>query len=102
MSAYGNDDVGDANDLWRVEIVDDWELSPPPRILRALTTRFRLRHVNTGCLLWSHAVPLPEWGHKQSEVVCHKVNTTSANALWNIETHVNDLRTQYHMFSCAT
>lgn len=87
MSAYGGEGVLDPNDLWRVQVVDDVSLTQPSRLLRPLTTRFQLRHVTTGCLLWGHPVVLPEWGFKQYEVVCHKVNTTSSHATWNVELH---------------
>ena len=66
---------GDANDDFIVE------LSPHTRggqdkhkarkRLRTLRSHFRLRHVMTGCYLFSHKVKLPEWGFEQQEVgVC--------------------------------
>lgn len=61
--------------------------------IRSLTTRFRLRHTLSGCLLKSHAVTLPEWGFKQAEVLCSKKSEqNSKNVLWNIEQHSHDKR----------
>ncbi|KAI9209712.1 Dolichyl-phosphate-mannose-protein mannosyltransferase-domain-containing protein [Polychytrium aggregatum] len=90
VSCYGNSTVGDANDHWKVEIVDDVAIRGLKQI-HSLTTRFRLRHVNTGCLLRSSGVTLPDWGFKQAEVVCAKKNDLKSSAnIWNIEKHVND------------
>ncbi|KAI9017818.1 Dolichyl-phosphate-mannose-protein mannosyltransferase-domain-containing protein [Gaertneriomyces semiglobifer] len=90
VSCYGNSTVGDVNDHWRVEKVDDISGAGTTTI-RSLTTRFRLRHVHSGCLLRSHAVNLPEWGFKQAEVLCQKKgDPNSSNNMWNIEQHWND------------
>lgn len=57
-SGYGEPGfLGDTNDHWRVEFVDRSHAS-----LKAMSTKFRLVHVNTGCKLFSHALKLPEWG----------------------------------------
>ncbi|KAJ3328364.1 Protein O-mannosyltransferase 2, partial [Blyttiomyces sp. JEL0837] len=113
VSCYGNETVGDINDLWEVQIVDaffemisllttNWAIyrfndqdvndrQAPPHI-KALTTRFLLRHVATGCLLRSGSVTLPQWGFKQAEVVCQKAaDVKSVNNMWNVELHVNPL-----------
>ncbi|KIY68208.1 glycosyltransferase family 39 protein [Cylindrobasidium torrendii FP15055 ss-10] len=89
VSAYGNgmpDFAGDANDDWIVEIEHgtsgDRESS---KRLRTLRTTFRLRHVLSGCYLFSHKVKLPEWGFGQQEVTCNK-NAVRANSLWFVET----------------
>ncbi|KAI8917124.1 Dolichyl-phosphate-mannose-protein mannosyltransferase-domain-containing protein [Powellomyces hirtus] len=90
VSCYGNATIGDANDLWKVEIVDDLFDKKTKRV-KSLTTRFRLRHNLSGCLLRSHAVSLPQWGFKQAEVVCQKKgDPDSRNHMWNIEQHMHD------------
>jgi dolichyl-phosphate-mannose-protein mannosyltransferase len=87
VSAYGDDNVGDENDHWKVEIVDDIIHKDADRI-RALTTRFRLRHIQLGCLLMANNVNLPQWGFKQIEVICDKGNkTNSPHAMWNVESN---------------
>ncbi|KAI8806925.1 Dolichyl-phosphate-mannose-protein mannosyltransferase-domain-containing protein [Cladochytrium replicatum] len=90
VSCYGNATIGDQNDHWKVEIYED-VAAKDIDIVRSLTTRFRLRHVMTGCLLRSHAVNLPQWGFKQAEVICQKRgDNSSINNIWNIEQHWND------------
>jgi len=78
--------VGDANDDWIVELESgdtrDYESF---RRLRTLRTKFRLRHMLTGCYLFSHKVKLPDWGFEQQEVTCNK-NAVRENSLWYIET----------------
>ncbi|KAI0314327.1 glycosyltransferase family 39 protein [Amylostereum chailletii] len=90
VSAYGFPGfMGDANDDWFVEIDSgdrsDWVSSKRVRTLR---TQFRLKHVLTGCYLFSHKVKLPSWGFEQQEVTCNK-NAVKANSLWTIETNTH-------------
>ena len=77
VSAYGFDGFdGDANDYWAVEIQKDYcdsGDSKAKKRLRAIRTKFRLRHMMTGCYLFSHKVKLPDWGFEQQEVTCNKV-----------------------------
>jgi dolichyl-phosphate-mannose-protein mannosyltransferase len=97
VSAYGNETFGDLNDHWIVEIVDDVALGKKVSTIRSLTTRFRLRHMQSKCLLRSHDVHLPEWGFKQAEVTCDKRQREDDNSLWNIEQHWNEKRMFLHM-----
>lgn len=87
VSAYGlTGFVGDINDDWVVEIEKgDRSDKESSKRLRTLRTHFKLRHLNTGCYLFSHKVKLPEWGFDQQEVTCNK-NAVKANSLWYIET----------------
>ena len=72
VSAYGFEGFeGDANDHFAVEISRDWTDKRDRKALshvRALRTRFRLRHIMTGCYLFSHKVKLPDWAFEQQEV----------------------------------
>lgn len=71
-----------------------------PANIRALTTRFRLKHVATGCYLRSEATTLPQWGFKQSEVTCQKkTDPMSAYNMWNVENHWNDKLPQGSKFN---
>ncbi|KAH9818063.1 family 39 glycosyltransferase [Melampsora americana] len=82
VSCYGFPGFpGDANDEWIVEIVSR---------LKALRTKFRLRHPLQNCYLFSHRVKLPHWAFDQQEVSCNK-NPTLANSLWYIETNDHPL-----------
>ncbi|KAG2108540.1 glycosyltransferase family 39 protein [Suillus cothurnatus] len=87
VSAYGMAGfVGDINDDWVVEIEKgDSSDKESSKRLRTLRTHFKLRHLNTGCYLFSHKVKLPEWGFEQQEVTCNK-NAVKANSLWYVET----------------
>ncbi|KAI1325685.1 dolichyl-phosphate-mannose-protein mannosyltransferase 1 [Xylariaceae sp. FL0255] len=86
VSAYGYEGFpGDANDLFRVEIVKKESLGSEARErLRTIQTKFRLVHIMTGCVLFSHKVKLPEWASEQQEVTCAKGGTLP-NSLWYIE-----------------
>lgn len=57
-SGYGFPNYdGDANDYWRVEIVDHSPQDPASGDrLKALRSVFRLIHINEGCALFSHSV----------------------------------------------
>jgi dolichyl-phosphate-mannose-protein mannosyltransferase len=92
VSAYGDDENGDIQDNWRVEIVKD-VFDSNAKHIKALTTRFRLRHVYMDCLLTSRNVMLPQWGFKQNEVVCDsKSKPSDPHTWWNIEEHTNSAR----------
>ncbi|CAG8593147.1 5624_t:CDS:2, partial [Funneliformis mosseae] len=90
VSGYGNDTIGDLNDYWVVEVVDDM-YTKTDRI-RSLTTRMRFRHKHLGCYLRAANAILPQWGFKQVEVTCDKQNNPKdLHTYWNIERHWNDL-----------
>lgn len=96
VTAYGFDGFeGDANDNFQVEIdqlTTDTSTSKLAKTqLQTLRTRFRLRHVLTGCYLFSHKVKLPDWGFEQQEVTCNK-NPSKENGLWYIETNTHQAR----------
>ncbi|KAG5950612.1 hypothetical protein E4U53_004755 [Claviceps sorghi] len=86
VSAYGYDGFeGDANDYFRVEIVKQKSLnSLAKERLRTIETKFRLVHVMTGCVLFSHKVKLPDWASEQQEVTCARSGSLP-NSLWYIE-----------------
>lgn len=90
VSAYGYEGfAGDANDLFRVEIAKKQSLGPLAKDrLRTIQTKFRLVHIMTGCVLFSHKVKLPEWASEQQEVTCAKGGTLP-NSLWYIESNAH-------------
>ncbi|KAF0397933.1 glycosyltransferase family 39 protein [Gigaspora margarita] len=89
VSCYGNEQLGDQNDYWIIEVVDDL-LENTPRI-RVMTTRLRFRHKTLGCYLRAANAVLPQWGFKQVEVTCDKNNNPSdSHTYWNLEHHWND------------
>ncbi|KAK3298150.1 Dolichyl-phosphate-mannose-protein mannosyltransferase-domain-containing protein [Chaetomium fimeti] len=88
VSAYGYEGFdGDANDFFRVEIVKQKSKSGvAQQRVRTIDTKFRLVHVMTGCVLFSHKVKLPEWASEQQEVTCARGGTLP-NSLWHIESN---------------
>lgn len=89
ISCYGaTGHPGDSNDHFRVEIEDFDPKNEETHYLRSLNTKFRLVHVNTGCLLFSHAVKLPEWGFGQQEVCCVKDGKRRLSN-WMVEVNTN-------------
>lgn len=91
VSCYGFDGfAGDANDDWIIEIDQDLSAPGPARErVRAIETKFRLKHAMSGCYLFSHEVKLPKWGYEQQEVTC--ANSGRPDLLvWYIEGNTND------------
>jgi dolichyl-phosphate-mannose-protein mannosyltransferase len=104
VACYGNDTVGDSNDYWRVEVVDDMVRGRKNRFdkIHSLTTRLRFRHVNLGCYLRAANSILPQWGFKQVEVSCDKTdNPKDEHTYWNIESHWNDRRASSFPLCCG-
>ncbi|KAI9754020.1 MAG: hypothetical protein M4579_004896 [Chaenotheca gracillima] len=92
VSAYGYEGFeGDANDLFRVEIVKSMsDGTEAKKRLRTIETKFKLIHVMTGCSLFSHKVKLPDWGFEQQEITCAKGGTLP-NSIWYIEANEHPL-----------
>lgn len=93
VSGYGNSSIGDANDNWIVEVVDDMHQGKRENVERihSLTTRLRFKHQTLGCYMRAGNVPLPQWGFKQLEVSCDKQNNPKdVHTYWNVESHWND------------
>ncbi|PHH84662.1 hypothetical protein CDD83_1587 [Cordyceps sp. RAO-2017] len=86
VSAYGFDGFeGDANDLFRLEIVKKKSTGTAAKErLRTIETKFKLVHIMSGCVLFSHKVKLPEWASEQQEVTCAKSGSLP-NSLWYVE-----------------
>lgn len=104
VSAYGNATVGDLNDYWVVEVVDDFLRGSRNKFERihSLSTRLRFKHQNSGCYLVASNAILPQWGFKQVEVSCDKNNNPKdEHTYWNIESHWNDRRESPPLFSVS-
>ena len=66
VSGYGDQGVGDDNDVWQLEIVG----GHPGDVLTPMTT-FSLKHKHLQCLLTDVGENLPkEWSYMLSEVAC--------------------------------
>ncbi|PGH26727.1 hypothetical protein AJ80_01673 [Polytolypa hystricis UAMH7299] len=86
VSAYGYEGFGgDANDLFRVEIVKSLsDGEDAKKRVRTIQTKFKLVHLMTGCVLFSHKVKLPDWGFEQQEVTCARGGSLP-NSIWYVE-----------------
>ncbi|OBZ65723.1 Dolichyl-phosphate-mannose--protein mannosyltransferase 2 [Grifola frondosa] len=93
VSCYGNATIGDFQDYWVVEVVDDIHRGSKDKYdtVHSLTTRLRFRHQSLGCYLRAANAILPQWGFKQVEVSCDKENNPKdVHTYWNVESHWND------------
>ncbi|KAF2653569.1 glycosyltransferase family 39 protein [Lophiostoma macrostomum CBS 122681] len=92
VSAYGYEGFeGDANDLFRVEIIKSMsDGADAKKRLRTIQTKFKLVHLMTGCVLFSHKVKLPDWAYEQQEVTCARGGTLP-NSIWYIEGNLHPL-----------
>ncbi|KAF2197032.1 dolichyl-phosphate-mannose-protein mannosyltransferas-like protein 1 [Delitschia confertaspora ATCC 74209] len=92
VSAYGYEGFeGDANDLFRVEIVKSMsDGAEAKKRLRTIQTKFKLVHLMTGCVLFSHKIKLPDWAFEQQEVTCARGGTLP-NSVWYIEANAHPL-----------
>ncbi|KAH7078332.1 Dolichyl-phosphate-mannose-protein mannosyltransferase-domain-containing protein [Paraphoma chrysanthemicola] len=90
VSAYGYEGFeGDANDMFKIEIVKSHsDGAVAKKRVRTIQTKFRLVHLMTGCVLFSHKVKLPDWGFEQQEVTCARGGTLP-NSIWYIEGNVH-------------
>ncbi len=88
VSGYGGEGfAGDANDEWRVEIVEfEGKNKKAGDQLHTLRSKFKLVHVNMACDLFSHKVKLPKWGFEQQEVTCMR-SAVLAKSTWIIESN---------------
>lgn len=86
-SCYGYEGFeGDANDDWVIEIDKGQSILDVenPKAVRAIDTKFRIRHFMTGCYLFSHETSLPETSYNQQEVTCASQGIKDLT-LWYIE-----------------
>jgi len=84
VTCYGNQGVGDINDIWKIEITN----GEPGEAVKAVKSKFRLIHVQKGCALQSHNKKLPKWGWEQLEVTCNPKINDFSHAQWNFEDNV--------------
>ena len=72
--------VGDANDVWRVEVVGGTD---GPSV-KTVTSKIKLHHYFMRCVLTSSGKQLPKWGFEQQEVACNPT-IRDPNSMWNVE-----------------
>ena len=85
VTCYGENGLGDANDLWRIQKEhQSVKSSNEDDKIYTVRTRFRLVHYLTNCALHSHSRQLPKWAYEQLEVTCNP-KLYDRNNYWNIE-----------------
>jgi len=80
VTGYGENGTGDANDVWRLEIVGGRE----GEVVHTVTSRLKLHHYFVKCVLTASTKTLPKWGFEQGEVSCNPT-IRDTNSVWNIE-----------------
>ena len=63
VTGYGENGTGDANDVWRLEIVDGRD----GEVVNAVTSRLKFHHYFVKCVLTCSTKP----GFKQGELLCN-------------------------------
>lgn len=96
VSGYGENGVGDANDVWRVEVVG----AKPGDVVKTLLSKVRFMHPNAHCALLATTQHLPKWGYEQMEVTCNP-NTHEQENLWNVEDNAYPKlpNSSFHMYA---
>lgn len=80
VTGYGQNGVGDGNDMWIVEVVSATDRTP----VQTVRSKLRFIHYYMRCALQSHDKRLPKWGWEQLEVTCNP-NTKDPKTLWSVE-----------------
>lgn len=88
VSGYGNDEVHDKNDLWKIEFVGK-DRKPSIPGLKTFFTSFRLKNVALNCYLRYTGQSFPEWGFRQGEITCTRDLNFTKDTCWNIEENIN-------------
>lgn len=94
VGGHGTEEEPVIGNTWKFEVHDDiGAMSNENNRIHTLSTRFRLRHAELGCLLRSEKASLPQWGFKQGEMTCDpNAKNNDPGVLWNIEEHKNEKR----------
>ncbi|CCD23351.1 uncharacterized protein NDAI_0B03160 [Naumovozyma dairenensis CBS 421] len=92
VSCYGFENFeGDGNDDWIIEIDEDESVpGEAQQHIRALETKFRLKHAIMGCYLFSHETKLDKKGFNQQEVTCGYSGKDYLTT-WYVESNENPL-----------
>lgn len=80
VTGYGENGTGDANDVWKVMIVNGKEGD----VVTTVFSKLKFIHYLQHCVLTSSGKQLPKWAYEQQEVSCNP-NMRDQNALWNVE-----------------
>ncbi|XP_023953257.2 protein O-mannosyl-transferase 2 [Bicyclus anynana] len=85
VTGYGEDGVGDANDVWKIIVSGGKDGDE----IQTVRSKLVFIHYLQSCALTTTGKQLPKWGFEQQEVACNP-NLRDNNALWNVEDNVFD------------
>ncbi|XP_076235237.1 protein O-mannosyl-transferase 2 isoform X2 [Calliopsis andreniformis] len=80
VTGYGENGTGDANDVWKIMIINGKDGD----VVETVTSKLKFVHYLHHCVLTCSGKTLPKWAYSQQEVSCNP-NMRDKNALWNIE-----------------
>ncbi|XP_075982905.1 protein O-mannosyl-transferase 2 [Anticarsia gemmatalis] len=83
VTGYGEDGIGDANDVWKVVISGGKDGDE----IQTVRSKLMFVHYIQACVLTTTGKQLPKWGFEQQEVACNP-NLRDKNALWNVEDNI--------------
>ncbi|KAJ1919700.1 Dolichyl-phosphate-mannose--protein mannosyltransferase 1 [Mycoemilia scoparia] len=89
LTGYGGINLPeDPHDLFTIEAINDSPINlgeeRKKKSLKAIETKFRLRHVVTGCHVFNSQKALPKWGFGQTAPIC-MFNPKPKKSTWYIE-----------------
>ncbi|XP_045776748.1 protein O-mannosyl-transferase 2 [Maniola jurtina] len=85
VTGYGEDGVGDANDVWKIIVSGGKDGDE----IQTVRSKLVFVHYLQACALTTTGKQLPKWGYEQQEVACNP-NLRDNNALWNVEDNIFD------------
>lgn len=83
VTGYGEDGIGDANDVWKVVISGGKDGDE----VQTVKSKLMFVHYLQACVLTTTGNQLPKWAYEQQEVACNP-NLRDKNALWNVEDNI--------------
>lgn len=86
VTGYGENGTGDANDIFKVFIINGKENDH----VLTVTSKLKFVHYFQHCALSASGKQLPKWGFEQQEVSCNP-NLRDKNAQWNVEDNYFEL-----------
>ncbi|ODN04599.1 Protein O-mannosyl-transferase 2, partial [Orchesella cincta] len=82
VTGYGENGTGDANDVWRIDVVG----GKPGDSINVVSSRLRFIHQLQNCILSGTGKQLPKWAYEQMEVSCAQNHRdVRKSTYWNIE-----------------
>ncbi|WUR05076.1 dolichyl-phosphate-mannose--protein mannosyltransferase [Vairimorpha necatrix] len=84
LTGTSKDHLSEDN-IFIIEIIKDTNILEDK--VKSLTTKFKLRHQNTGNYITSTTQKYPEWGFSQGEIICSEDDSGS---IWTVEENISD------------